>query len=218
VPTPDAFFTFSILVMLIVASPGPNLFLLLRTTPALGRAAGMANTFGFCAAIMSHAFLSLIGVGALIATSALAFTLLKAFGALYLSWLGIRALRSAWQGPTLTGPNTFADRGYDKTGKTRAQFVEGYLTNILNPKPALFYIAAFPQDIAVGGQHFLLQGAALGTVHAMIALTWYILIVFGIAAVSKWMQRPSIWRTIQGLSGAVLIFLGLRLILIRQVN
>ena len=82
-PAPDDFFTFCIIVMLIVASPGPNLLLLLRTTPALGRAAGIANTFGFCAAIMSHVFFSLIGVGALIATSALAFTLLKVVGALH---------------------------------------------------------------------------------------------------------------------------------------
>lgn len=218
-PNPDAILAFCIIVTLIVTSPGPNLFLLLRTTPSFGRTAGMANTFGFSAAIMSHAILSLIGVGAVIATSALAFSTLKVLGALYLSWLGFKALRSAWQGAALPEPQTSIDGNY--RGKSRgigARFAEGYLTNLLNPKPALFYLAAFPQFIAVDGFPILWQGMALGAIHATIALAWYGSVVFGISTVSKWMRQPKIWRSVQGVSGAALIALGGRLLFIRQTS
>lgn len=70
------------------------MFLLLNSTPRSGRAAGMAITFGFCAAILAHAIFAMIGVGAVIATSATLFSIMKFAGAAYLIWLGIKSLKS----------------------------------------------------------------------------------------------------------------------------
>ncbi len=216
-PTPDAILAFAVIVTLIVTSPGPNLFLLLRTTPTFGRAAALANTIGFCAAILSHAFLSLIGVGAVIATSALAFSILKVVGAIYLIWLGIKALRSAWKGEGLMPVNTSTASGAPAPlRRLGLRFAEGYLTNILNPKPALFYLAVFPQFIAVGSLPILVQGMTLGTIHAVIALLWYGVVVLGISTVARMIKRPVIWRWIQTTSGVMLISLGGRLLFVRQ--
>lgn len=215
-PSPEALFAFLAIVTLIVTSPGPNLFLLLRTTPTFGRSAGLANTFGFSAAILSHALLSLVGVGAVIATSALAFSILKIGGAVYLMWLGLKSLRSAWKNGVLIQAST--DDARAASMGLGARFTEGYLTNILNPKPALFYLAAFPQFIAIGGLPILVQGMALGMIHASIAILWYGSVVLGIATVSQWLRRPAIWRLIQSLSGTALIALGGRLLFVRQTT
>jgi threonine/homoserine/homoserine lactone efflux protein len=218
-PSPDAIFSFVVIVTLIVTSPGPNLFLLLRTTPSFGQAAGLANTFGFSAAILTHAALSLVGVGAIIATSALAFSILKIVGAAYLAWLGIKALRSAWKGGVSVEVSSaeFIDRRAARRG-LGARFAEGYLTNILNPKPALFYLAAFPQFIAVGGLSILVQGMTLGAIHATIAIFWYSSVVLGIATVSRWLRRPAVWRWVQGISGTALITLAGRMLVARQAS
>ncbi|MEM8643627.1 MAG: LysE family translocator [Pseudomonadota bacterium] len=218
-PEPDAILAFVIIVTLIVTSPGPNLFLLLRTTPSFGRAAGLANTFGFSAAIMTHAALSLMGVGAIIATSALAFSILKIAGAAYLAWLGIKALRSAWKGGVsveVSGAEVARPRAEHRGLATR--FAEGFLTNILNPKPALFYLAAFPQFIALSGFPILVQGMTLGVIHAAIAILWYGSVVLGIATVSRWLRRPAVWRWVQGISGTALVVLAGRLLVAQQAT
>jgi len=218
-PPIEAIIAFTAIVTLIVTSPGPNLFLLLRTAPTFGRAAGLANTFGFSAAILSHALLSLIGVGAIIATSAVAFSVLKVAGAIYLIWLGLKALKSAWYGGISIKVQPTSATDTDNSGrKLRKRFVEGYLTNILNPKPAIFYLAAFPQFIVVGGLPIFIQGISLGLIHAAIAIVWYGSVVFGIASISQWIRRPLVWRWVQTISGTALIALGGRLLFVRQAT
>ena len=83
------YLAFLSIVTLIVVSPGANLFLLLQATPVQGRVTGVLMTLGFCAAIISHATLALIGVGALVAASVTLFTIIKFVGAAYLIWLGV---------------------------------------------------------------------------------------------------------------------------------
>ena len=90
----DQYLLFMSVVTLIVVTPGPNLFLLLGTVPGNGRVAGLFATLGICAAILSHATLALIGVGAIIATSAILFTAIKTAGAAYLIWMGLKSLLS----------------------------------------------------------------------------------------------------------------------------
>ncbi|UZH11011.1 MULTISPECIES: LysE family translocator [unclassified Halomonas] len=157
------YLTFLSIVTLIVVSPGANLFLLLQVTPVQGRVTGVVMTLGFCAAIISHATLALVGVGAIVAASVTLFTIIKFVGAAYLIWLGIKALRVA-----LTKTPAVASQATDDETETlpkmsgRQAFVRGYLTNILNPKPAIFYVAAFPQFLSTGGMTYWLGGARDG--------------------------------------------------------
>src|ERR1700716_4158752 len=161
---------FAVIAFLLVASPGPNLFLLVKNSPVLGVQTGMLNIAGICVAILCHATLSLIGVSAIVLASATAFSVLKFLGAAYLVYLGIVALRDAWYG---AGLDARLDASVEVKQTTIAKAIaEGWFTNILNPKPAMFYLAIFPQFLDPGS-HMIAQGLALGVLHAVIAALGY---------------------------------------------
>lgn len=204
---------FALIVTFIVISPGPNLFLLLRNTPLMGKRAGYLTTIGICAAILTHAVLSLTGVSALILASATLFSLVKLLGAAYLVWLGVAALRRAWTGVKLPAASAITPAP-ETDVSARQALLQGWTANILNPKPALFYFAAFPQFIDPAAGDILAQGMLLGLVHVLIAACWYGLVVFGIDKANVWLRRPRIWRALQSASGVALAGLGLHLALV----
>lgn len=208
----DHYLIFVSIVTMIVVTPGPNLFLLLNHTPASGKAVGFAMTAGFCAAIMCHATLALIGVGAVIATSATLFTLLKVAGAAYLVWMGVKSLWSLRD----AGGAVHAHTG--KAGRIDAATaaMRGFVTNLLNPKPAVFYVAAFPQFIGSDGTTFFANGLGLGATHTLIALAFYGIIVALIGAVTNVLARPTVAQAVKATSGAALILLGGRLLVSRN--
>ena len=208
------YLAFLSIVTLIVVSPGANLFLLLQATPVQGRVTGVLMTLGFCAAIISHATLALIGVGALVAASVTLFTIIKFVGAAYLIWLGVKALRVAL---TKT-PAAFQAKDCQILPRIsqRQAFVRGYLTNILNPKPAIFYVAAFPQFLSAGGTDYWLGGLGLGVSHALIALFFYGMVVVTLHRVAEWLRKPWVWKSIQGISGLVFLLIGGRLLISRS--
>lgn len=211
------YLTFLSIVTLIVVSPGTNLFLLLQATPVQGRVTGVVMILGFCAAIISHAMLALVGVGAIIAASVTLFTIIKFVGAAYLIWLGITALRVA-----LTKTPAIASQATDFETETMSRmsggeaFVRGYLTNILNPKPAIFYVAAFPQFLNTGGTAYWLGGLGMGISHALIAMLFYGFVVFALERAAKWLRQPRVWKSIQGVSGLVFLHIGGRLLISRS--
>jgi threonine/homoserine/homoserine lactone efflux protein len=113
-------------------------------------------------------------VSAIVLASATAFSVLKFLGAAYLVYLGIVALRDAWYG---AGLDARLDASVEVKQTTIAKAIaEGWFTNILNPKPAMFYLAIFPQFLDPGS-HMIAQGLALGVLHAVIAALWYGLVV-----------------------------------------
>ncbi|MGP5326775.1 LysE family translocator [Vreelandella titanicae] len=98
----------------------------------------------------------------------------------------------------------------------RQAFVRGYLTNILNPKPAIFYVAAFPQFLSAGGTDYWLGGLGLGVSHALIALFFYGMVVVTLHRVAEWLRKPRVWKSIQGISGLVFLLIGGRLLISRS--
>ncbi|MDQ7734155.1 LysE family translocator [Halomonas sp. SpR1] len=211
------YLTFISIVTLIVVSPGANLFLLLQATPLQGRLTGVVMTLGFCAAIISHAMLALVGVGAIVAASVTLFTIIKFVGAAYLIWLGIKALKVALtKTPVIASQATDYRTAALTSISGRQAFVRGYLTNILNPKPAIFYFAAFPQFLSTGGTAYWLGGLGMGASHALIALFFYGIVVFTLSRVAEWLRQPRVWKSIQGLSGLVFLLIGGRLLISRS--
>jgi threonine/homoserine/homoserine lactone efflux protein len=204
---------FAAIAFLLVASPGPNLFLLVKNSPVLGIRAGLLNIIGICAAILCHATLSLIGVSAIVLASATAFSVLKMFGAAYLVYLGILALRDAWNGAGM-GVELNAVAEADRTTIFQA-LAEGWLTNILNPKPAMFYIAVFPQFLDPGS-NIIAHGLLLAALHAAIAGLWYGFVVLAMDQVRAVLRRPAVARGIKAATGFLLIGFGARLATLRS--
>lgn len=196
---------FVLATTLLVTSPGPNGVLIARTVPTSGRAAGFATIAGFFTAFYIHGALSILGISILLVQSATAFMVVKYLGAAYLCWIGIKSLVAAFRARPLPAiaparrPRTLA-RAY----------LEGLLTNGLNPKVSMFYLAVFPQFIPMNG-HPAASAFLLVFLHSMINVVWFGAMVLLFARLSGVARGDRVQRWIKGLSGAVFIGFGLRL-------
>ncbi|MEM9356582.1 MAG: LysE family translocator [Pseudomonadota bacterium] len=201
---------FAVVAGLLVMSPGPNGLLIAKTVPMLGRSAGFANIAGFVAAFYLHGALSIFGISLLLVRSAEAFFIVKMIGAGYLCWLGFKALRDAWQGHD-AGPNSTASAavGHRKVNLGTA-FMEGFLTNALNPKVSMFYLAAFPQFIPTGSEA-VASAFLLVVVHSLINLVWFTLIVLLFARLTQAVSNGRFQRWLKGVTGAVFVGFGVKL-------
>lgn len=197
---------FAIVAMLFVMSPGPNGVLILKTVPASGRAAGFANIAGFAAAFYLHCTLAVFGLSVILVRSAEAFLVVKFLGACYLFWIGYKALREAFSQKLAPAQAPDARR---RTPLGRAA-LEGFLTNALNPKVALFYLALFPQFVG-GGAGTVEVGYALATIHALANLLWFSAIVLVINRASVLVRGRRFTRWLKGLTGLVFIGFGWRM-------
>ncbi len=198
--------TFTMVASLLVMSPGPNGVLIAKTVPTSGRAAGFANVAGFVAAFYLHGVMSILGISLILMQSATAFTLVKYLGAAYLIWIGIKALIAAF-----IGIKTSEDVTAAKRGRTlRKAFVEGFITNALNPKVSMFYLAAFPQFISVG-ETSAMASFLLVFIHSMINGVWFGAMVILFSTLSAVAQRRAFQRWLKGITGVVFIGFGAKL-------
>ncbi len=192
----------------ITLSPGADTLLVIRNVLRGGRRDGLITSVGVCSGLMIHASLSAVGVSIILAQSALAFQAVKILGAIYLVWLGVKSLRSAM---TSNGVEhlSAASPGADDFSPRRS-FFEGILTNALNPKVAVFYLAFLPQfirpDDPVLARSFLLAG-----IHITQGLLWLGVLSFLLDKGRSFITRPRVKRTLDATCGTVLLGLGLKL-------
>jgi RhtB (resistance to homoserine/threonine) family protein len=155
--------------LLAVMSPGPDFAMVLRQSLAHGRRTAVWTSIGIGSAISLHITYSLLGVGFLLKSSMLGFTILKFAGAAYLGWTGIRALRSKPQAAAgVLDGSVHAGKTVPTTG---AAWWTGFLTNALNPKATLFFVALFP--IAISPQTPKLIQAGYGLWMALSTMAWF---------------------------------------------
>jgi len=197
--------SFILVATLLVISPGPNSVLIAKTVPLSGKAAGFANISGFITAFFIHGSLSILGISILLVHSANLFFVVKTLGALYLCWIGIKSLISAWrdeQAPI--APN----KSKPMLNLSKA-FVEGFLTNALNPKVSIFYLAAFPQfippDSAISSAYLLVA------THALINLLWFSAMVFLLSRLTGISKGKYFRRCLRSITGCVFIGFGFKL-------
>lgn len=198
---------FAAMTALLVMSPGPNGVLIARTVPTSGRAAGFANIAGFVVAFFFHGTFAIFGLSVLLLQSALLFSIVKFAGAAYLIWIGVKALRDAWR-DKISAALAVAPARNRRT--LLNAFREGFLTNLLNPKVAMFYLAAFPQFIPAGTTS-VSAAYLLVCVHAMINISWFAPMVLLFDRLSRAARSGRFQRWIKGLTGAVFIGFGLKL-------
>lgn len=194
----------------LVISPGPNGVLIARTVPTSGKLAGFANIAGFVTAFYIHGAFVLFGLSVILMRSAELFFLVKMLGAAYLCYIGLKALYQAWRGAIVVQALTPAGRRRTLV----MAYLEGLLTNALNPKVSMFYIAAFPQFLPLehttAGNVFLLV-----FLHSMINLIWFSAMVLLFARLTRFAASGRVERWIKAVTGVVFIGFGLKLATIR---
>lgn len=199
--------TFVFVATLLVISPGPNGVLVAKTVPTSGRKAGFANVWGFVAAFYVHGTLSIFGISILLVQSAQAFFIFKLLGAGYLCWIGIKSLLAVWSNKQKTA--LLSSKKKQNIISTRGAFVEGFLTNMLNPKVSMFYLAAFPQFLSIGESAY--QAYFLISAHAFINLVWFSAMVFLLARLKDLTSSASFTKWLKSVTGVVFIGFGAKL-------
>ncbi len=202
--------TFCVVATLLVVSPGPNGVLIAKTVPLSGRAAGFANVAGFVSAFAVHGAVSILGLSMILMQSALAFTVIKYLGAAYLCWIGLRALWAAIRNPVSARSSA---QPLTRTS-LRGAYIEGLITNVLNPKVSMFYVAAFPQFI-MGTTAPTLWSVVLVSLHASINAIWFIAMILLFHHLSGAARKQPVQRAIKAVTGVVFIGFGAKLALMR---
>jgi len=202
----DTIAAFTIVCCLLVISPGPNGVLFLKTVPLHGKRSGMGNLFGILSATYAHGALSFFGLSAIVLNSATLFMSIKIVGALYLAYLGIRSLLVAIK----SNKTDVIKKEVDESIMTRKKNVlgsmgEGFLTQLLNPKVSMFYLAAFPQLIDFQNAA-ILDIALLVSIHSIVTLVWFIPFIFLLGKSSRVFQSNTLQRFIQSFTGIVFLY------------
>jgi len=197
---------FSLAAALLTITPGPDTALVLRTAVAECARRAILVGFGIATGCLTWGIALALGLGALIATSEVAYQVLKTAGAVYLAWLGLTLMLSpqrAWE----------AERPPDPAGSGVASFRRGFLTNVLNPKVGIFYVSFLPQFIPNGASvpatTILLTG-----LHAALGLIWFLVLIRAADPLIRVLKLPAVALWIDRFVGAVFVGLGVRLAIV----
>jgi RhtB (resistance to homoserine/threonine) family protein len=204
-------FTFAAAVLTV--TPGQDTMLVVRNVLRGGRGDGVVTTLGICAGLFMHATLSALGVSVILMHSATAFHLVKFAGACYLVWLGARSLSSAMRGGHHpAGPEHRL--ATDAISPHRC-FLEGVLSNVLNPKTAVFYLAFLPQFIGPADP-VLQKSLLLAGIHYAEGIVWLVGVSMAVEQTRRLFLQSMVRRWLDGICGTLFIGFGVRLALERQ--
>jgi threonine/homoserine/homoserine lactone efflux protein len=203
-PTILAFF---LVAAVLIVTPGPDMALVTRNALAQGRRAALLTGFGVVGGIVVWSCASLLGMAAVLQASAIAFTIVKLAGAAYLVFLGLRTLLSL-------GAPAGVSRHAPPSSRLRLSggwpFQQGLLSNLLNPKIAVFFTSLIPQFVTPG-PGATLQSALLAATFATMVLAWLTAYAIFASKARELLQRRPVKRLLDAFSGLVLVGLGLRL-------
>ena len=208
-PVDPALLLACILASIVVAvAPGPDMMFVLGQTLAGGARRGWAAAMGIYCGAAVHILLAALGIAALLAAEPALFAALQLAGGLYLLWLGVQSLRAAWAGAAAALPAT----------AVRRVVLQGALTNLTNPKVALFFLAFLPQFVSTdpGRAPEWVQVLLLGPVLPLVSVPVFAVLIAGAAkAASRLARSGRASRWLHGVAGAIFLGLGARLIVSR---
>ncbi len=204
---PDNLLAFIGVAVAVVVIPGPDMALVTRNVFRHGRSAGFATSFGICTGILGWAIAAALGVATVLATSSVAFTVLKVAGAAYLVYLGVSTFRSRDEA-LVGGP----DGG--PTLPWHRAWMQGLLSALLNPKLGVFFLTLLPQFIAPGDPPAL-RALQLAVVFDLIGLAWLLIYSAILAAIGRTLGRAGPRRFVRWVSGTILVAFGVRVALER---
>jgi threonine/homoserine/homoserine lactone efflux protein len=202
-----AFFALTALVL--VLTPGPNMVYCVSRALSQGRGAGLLSLAGVLLGFVAHLLAATLGLTALLAAVPFAFDTLRIAGAAYLAWLAWDALRPGGRSPFV--PRVLPEHPPGKL------FRMGLLTNLLNPKVAIFYLSFFPQFLHPDRGSVAMQALELGAIQILVSGTVNALLVLGAARIAAFLARSRGWLAAQRyLMGTVLGALAVRMALMEQ--
>ena len=215
---------FSLTVLVLNATPGVDLVFTVTQTLRHGVRGGLAAGAGISVGCIVHALAAAFGLAALMAASALAFDAVKWAGAGYLLWLALGLLRSAMKRSADAGsevdtavalpPSSAASpESPAQTSTLAVVFRQGLLTNLLNPKVAIFFLALLPQFIAAQAAHKTLAFLALGAWFVLQSAVFLVALVLAVAPLRRWQPGALARRGLDALSGLLFVGLAARLAL-----
>ena len=196
---------FALASLVLVLTPGPNMVYCVSRSLTQGPRAGLVSLAGVVLGFVAHLLAAALGLTALLMAVPMAFDAIRIAGALYLLWM-------AWQAVKPGGAAPFQPRALPHDGP-RKLFAMGFMTNVLNPKVAMFYLSFFPQFLHPERGHWLLQCLLLGAIQIAVSGGVNALLVLGAGRVSRFLNRSPRWMAAQRwFMGTVLAALALRLL------
>ncbi|MBW5799604.1 LysE family translocator [Halomonas elongata] len=205
------FWPFLVAITLLSITPGIDTLLVIRNTSRGGVRDGILTSLAICSGLFVHATVSALGISLILLQSAWAFGVLKLVGAAYLIWLGFNGLMAARRGQGLPVAGIEEE---SRAVPVWRPLREGLLSNVLNPKTVVFYMAFLPQFISPGDPA-LVKSLWLAGVHFIVANLWQIGVVLMVGSASRWLASPAFSRWLNGVTGGVLIGFGVKLALTR---
>jgi len=201
-------FTFILTTLLLTITPGVDTFIVIRNVLRGGWRDGVFTSFGICTGLFFHATLSVCGISIILINSAFLFNAVKTVGALYLVWLGIITIYSATKNHK-TIEFTQSHSNFEAVKFSKA-FREGLLSNVLNPKSAVFYMAFLPQFIGPADSVFI-KSMLLTSIQFAIGIVWLIILSSMIFRIKHYLTTGPTRRILNTISGSVLIAFGVKL-------
>lgn len=199
--------TFAIAALLLIMMPGPDQVLITRNVVVGGRYGGLLTMLGGVLGLTVHAGVAALGLSALLLASATAFTVLKIVGAVYLLWLAVQMLRSAMR----SGRAPLADEAVAAPLQRSAYLRQGFLSNALNPKVALFFVTFLPQFLSAGSGSPRAEALLLSGIFAVLYLAWFGLYIAAVDRLGRWLRRPRVKARIEQFTALVLATVAVRL-------
>jgi len=189
----------------LILAPGPDMLYVITRGVTQRRKAGMLSAVGVICGILVHTTAAAFGLTLILQTSAFAFLMVKYIGAIYLIYIGIKAWRDK---------STFSLQTSNSGVSFQKVFWQGVLSNVLNPKIAIFFLAFLPQFVDRGSSHVTLQMVFLGLTFACFGLCFLLVIGYSSGTIGGWLiRKPLYTQFLQRLAGGILIGLGVRLAL-----
>jgi threonine/homoserine/homoserine lactone efflux protein len=205
----NTFLAFLGISAIVIMVPGPDTALIIRNALLGGRAAGVVTALGISLGLALWAFATSLGIVALLVACEPLFLVLKYAGAAYLAYLGTLALYAAWR-PAASPPLGTVRSAFSVRLRLGAALRQGLVSNLGNPKIAVFFASLLPQFAPAGEATF---GAlmTLGLTFCLMGFAWLASYAVVVAKAGDVLLRPRVRRAIEGITGAVLIALGLRI-------
>ncbi len=202
---PARFALFIAVSWALILSPGPDMIYVITRGMAHGRRAGVLSAIGVVCGILVHTTAAALGLTLILQTSAFAFLFVKFVGAVYLLYLGIKSWRDK---------STFQLQTTVPVARSSTLFWQGVLSNVLNPKIAIFFLAFLPQFVDQGSAHITWQMVILGLTFAGFGLCFLLVVGYSSGTIGKWLAfRPQYAQFFQRVAGGILIGLSIRLAL-----